>query len=216
MTGRLVSMCGQIGVIASAATRRKHDGAAGGERIRGGSGGRRDDQSVGFVDAHEVIVDLDFQVDHARDLGLGQHHVVQRVVFGQKTLARATARSAACGGARRESRQSMRVRAADKFHRRDRRQKSEAAEIHGEQRNIAAPQRRERRRAACRRRRARSRVACLSAPLRGTKRRRGPHRLRLSASSRAVTPRSASHVDQFRHDARRVIAARLGDNADGV
>ena len=100
ITGRLVSICGQMGVMASAATRRKNNGAAGRKRIRGGAGGRGDDQSIGLVDAHEAAVDVHFQIDHARDLGFGQHHVVERVDRRPRDRRRATVRNAACGGAR--------------------------------------------------------------------------------------------------------------------
>ena len=47
----------------------ENDGSAGGERIRGGAGGRGDDQPVGFVGADELLVHVSVQIDHARDGG---------------------------------------------------------------------------------------------------------------------------------------------------
>ncbi len=66
-TGRLVSMCGQIGVRQMAGTEGKNDRAAGGERIGGGAGGRGDDQAVGLVGADELLVHVGVEIDHAGD-----------------------------------------------------------------------------------------------------------------------------------------------------
>src|SRR5216684_1995752 len=42
-----------------------HDGAASGERIRGGTGGGGDDQAVSAIAADEVRVNRELQIDHA-------------------------------------------------------------------------------------------------------------------------------------------------------
>src|SRR5437016_4100027 len=42
-----------------------HDGAASGERIRGGAGGGGDDQAVSAIAADEVGVNRELQIDHA-------------------------------------------------------------------------------------------------------------------------------------------------------
>ena len=55
------------------------------KRVGGGAGGRGDNQAVGLVDDDEVAVDLNLEIDHARDLRFGQHHVVQGFVIGNRT-----------------------------------------------------------------------------------------------------------------------------------
>ena len=114
-TGRLVSMCGQMGVRQMAGTDGKDDRAAGGERIGRGAGGRGDDQAVGLVGADELLVHVGVQIDHAGDGGLGEHGVVERVVSWPPPRRRAPLRrSAACAwrcDARRAGRAPVRDRA---------------------------------------------------------------------------------------------------------
>ncbi len=92
--------------------RRENDGAAGGKRIGRGAGGRADDEAVGLVGAHELLVDVDVEIDHAGDVGLGEDGVVERVVGGDDVARRAPLRrSAACVwpcGARRAGRAPVR------------------------------------------------------------------------------------------------------------
>ena len=76
-TGRLVSMCGQIGVMQMRGHGGEDDRAAGGERVRRGAGGRGDDQAVGLVGADELVVHVGVQIDHAGERGLGEHGVVR-------------------------------------------------------------------------------------------------------------------------------------------
>ena len=118
--------------------RGKDDGAAGGERISRGAGGRGDDQAVGFVGAHELVVDVDVQIDHAGDGGFGEHHIVERLVarddravaahLGVQQLAAADAVLAAQGA----------LQFGKQLVDGDGGQESEAAQIDGEQRDLAA------------------------------------------------------------------------------
>ena len=57
--------------------RRKDDGTAGGERIRGRAGGRGDDEAVGFIRRDEVIVDIRIQIDHAGEFGFGDDDIIE-------------------------------------------------------------------------------------------------------------------------------------------
>ena len=77
-SGRLVSVCGQIGVITNAETMRIHNRPARRKRIGRRTRRRRHDQSVGLVVAHKFAVDAQLQIDDARQRGLVQHRVIQR------------------------------------------------------------------------------------------------------------------------------------------
>src|SRR6185312_3022707 len=54
---------------------REDDGSAGRERVRGGAGGRGDDQTVGLVFGDESIARPDIEIDDAGDGGFGDDNV---------------------------------------------------------------------------------------------------------------------------------------------
>ncbi|MNG04055.1 hypothetical protein D3C84_871610 [compost metagenome] len=58
-----------------------HDRPAGGQRVGGRSGRRRDDQAVGLLAADELAVDVQLELDHPRRFAGVQHHVVQRIAL---------------------------------------------------------------------------------------------------------------------------------------
>ena len=64
------------------------DRAAGREVVGGRAGGRREDQPVRAVARDQLAVDLDAQLDDARERALGDHHVVERPV-GERGAGRA-------------------------------------------------------------------------------------------------------------------------------
>ena len=117
--------------------RRENDGAAGGERIGRGAGGRGDDEAIGFVGANELLVHVRVQIDHAGDGGFGQHGVVEGFVgghhlpaahhFGGQQLALGDAVLAAEGALQ------LGVQLVDG----DGGQEAQAAEVHGEERGLA-------------------------------------------------------------------------------
>ena len=78
--GRLVSVCGAIGVMHQRVDARLHDRTAGGQVVGGRSGRRRDDQAVGLDARDELVADRDRQIDHPRARRLGDDDVVQRDV----------------------------------------------------------------------------------------------------------------------------------------
>ena len=80
-SGRFVSVCGAIGVSTSASTRRMHDRAAGRQVVGGRSGRRRDDQTVGLHVTDELAVDVDVDLDHARQRAARDDDVVEREAF---------------------------------------------------------------------------------------------------------------------------------------
>src|SRR6267154_1434220 len=53
-----------------------HDGAASGERIRGGTGGSGDDQAVSAIAADEIRVNRELQIDHAGEGALVDYRFV--------------------------------------------------------------------------------------------------------------------------------------------
>ncbi len=56
---------------------RLQQGAASRERVGGGTGGGGDDDAVGTLRVHVVAVHPGLELDHARDVPLVQHHVVE-------------------------------------------------------------------------------------------------------------------------------------------
>lgn len=56
------------------------DGAAGGERVSGGTGGGGDDEAVGAVADDEVVIDGEFEFDHAGESGFVDYGVVEDVL----------------------------------------------------------------------------------------------------------------------------------------
>ncbi len=68
---------------------RRHDRSAGGERIRGGAGGRGDDHAVGGVGGEERAVDLHLETSQPPGVQLLQHRLVQREpTAGRRTIRR--------------------------------------------------------------------------------------------------------------------------------
>ena len=52
-----------------------------GHRVGRGAGGRRHDQAVGLLAAHELTVDMQFELDHARGFAGVQHHIIERIAL---------------------------------------------------------------------------------------------------------------------------------------
>src|SRR5579863_6512681 len=57
-----------------------NDGAAGGERVGGGTGGSGDDQTVGTGASDKFFVDKKFHFDHAGEGALVDDHLVQNIL----------------------------------------------------------------------------------------------------------------------------------------
>ena len=76
--GRLLSLWGADG--------HQHDGVqaglqqrpATGQRIGGGASGRGYDNTVRSLGIHELAIDGSFKLNHAGDIPLVQHHIIER------------------------------------------------------------------------------------------------------------------------------------------
>ena len=77
-TGRLESVCGEIGTSAIAGERRMQDRPARRERIGGRAGGRGHDEAVGAQVVDELAVHRHRDLDHAAHGAAAHHHVVHR------------------------------------------------------------------------------------------------------------------------------------------
>ena len=78
-SGRLVSMCGQMGVSTTASSVGWMMGPPGGEVVGGGARGRGDDEAVRAERGDEEAVHGHVQLDDAGERGLGDHDVVEDV-----------------------------------------------------------------------------------------------------------------------------------------
>ena len=69
--------------------RREYDGAAGGQRISGGAGGRADDQAVAAVARERVAINADIQFDEAGSNAAADDDVVESGLVDQPPAAAA-------------------------------------------------------------------------------------------------------------------------------
>ena len=150
-------MCGQIGVITNASRSGLNDRPAGGKRVGGRTGGSGHDKSVGAIAADVVAIDIHIEIEHASERGFVGHGVVQRASAAPPLLPlrKISASSIMRSPMRCSSLEDLfeqRIQLVES----DAGEKSEAAQIHGEDGNVVSVQRRARRKAACRRRRERS------------------------------------------------------------
>ena len=188
-----------------------HDRAAGGEVVGGRSGRRRDDQPVGLHRRHELIADRHRQLDHARQRRAREDHVVQRHVRERRLPLPRRRRAQHHAQIVRGRAVEHGVERREDLRARDLGQESERAEIHGEDRNVAAAlgdrlRHRQQRAVAAEHdardppatacSRSRSADRCRSAPLRRRQLRRfgGPHRV--DARARAASCDSCASVSR--------------------
>src|SRR6185437_478488 len=116
----------------------KDDRSSGGQGVRGGTGGRRDDQPVSFIGGHEVIVDMSIEIDHARQLRFRNDDIVQRRIASDGP---ALADEFAIDHATEADTVLATQRAfkiGEEVLNRDGGEEAQMTEIDGEQRNIAA------------------------------------------------------------------------------
>ena len=77
MMERLVSVCGQMGVMTNEPDSGREDRAAGGKRIGGGTGGRGEDEAVGVELGERLAVHPHREADEARDFAAAEDGIVQ-------------------------------------------------------------------------------------------------------------------------------------------